>query len=169
MHKEAKDWFKSVKRQHPNHFVNKKVLDCGSLDINGSLRDLFQSCEYVGVDIRKGKNVDVVSTIHDLEWRNGYFDTAVSAEMLEHDQHYRRSILRMYDLLKPGGLLAISCAGYGRAEHGTRRTGDEWGTSPNYYRNIHGIDLSFILNEERFKTFTLCYKEKDLYYVGLKR
>lgn len=37
-----------------------RVLDCGSLDVNGAFRDSFSEHEYMGSDISPGRNVDVV-------------------------------------------------------------------------------------------------------------
>jgi hypothetical protein len=34
--------------------------------------------------------------------------------------HYADSLRAMYRLLKPGGLLVVTCASYGRGAHGTR-------------------------------------------------
>ena len=45
-------------KRYGNLFKNKKVLDIGSLDINGSNRFLFEDCNYLGIDVGEGKNVD---------------------------------------------------------------------------------------------------------------
>ena len=37
--------------------------------------------------------------------------------MLEHDPHWRESVQRMIELVKPGGTLIITCAAPGRGEH----------------------------------------------------
>ena len=62
---------------------------------------LFAAREYVGLDWRPGPGVDVVSLVH--EYKPGrHFDTVISTEMLEHDPHWRESVQRMIELVKPG-------------------------------------------------------------------
>ena len=46
-HKEQRDFCLRVKEKYPEFFKDKKVLDIGSLDINGSNRDLFENCNYM--------------------------------------------------------------------------------------------------------------------------
>jgi len=66
MHKEQKNFCRSVKKQFPEYFRRKKVVDVGSLDINGSNRPLFKKCLYVGIDLIEGKNVDMIGNAHEL-------------------------------------------------------------------------------------------------------
>jgi len=170
-HQEQLDFFLSVKAQFPEYFHHKSVLDCGSLDVNGNLRHLFEDCSYVGVDHRKGSKVNVVSLVHELPIDIQY-DVVVSGEMLEHDQYWWLSLRRMFDLLVPDGLLAISAAGFGRAEHGTQRSdGHDWGTSLNYYSNILEADFYSVFDLPK------CFKKryighnletKDIYFWGIK-
>jgi hypothetical protein len=49
------------------YFIDKCVLDVGSLDINGNNRYLFDNCEYTGLDIGEGPNVDIVMPIHEYK------------------------------------------------------------------------------------------------------
>ena len=42
----------------------------------------------------------------------------------------------MLQLLRPGGLFFMTCAGEGRQEHGTTRTGSRYGPEPEFYRNV---------------------------------
>jgi len=86
-----------------------KVLDCGSLDINGSVRDLF--IDYTGLDRIPGKNVDVVASCHKIPFPDEYFDHVLSLEMIEHDDDFWKSISEMRRVLKPGGKLVITTRG----------------------------------------------------------
>ena len=171
-HVEQQMFFRHVKRQYPQFFSRTRVLDCGSLNVNGTVRDLFSRCEYIGVDIHYGLGVDVISLVHELPFPLHSFDVVVSAEMLEHDEYWKESLQKMYDLLRPRGLLAISMATVGRPEHGTTRTdGQKWGTSPTYYRNILQNDIQALLDT----TMPLVEPQiihnrmsHDLYVYGLK-
>lgn len=169
-HAEQNHFFQSVKGKHPDCFTDKKVIDCGSLDVNGSLKDLFTNCYYVGVDIAPGNNVDIVSTIHALNFKDETFDVVVSAEMFEHDEYWKESLQKMYDMCKKGGLIAISCAGKGRAEHGTTRTGAIWGTSNDYYMNIEPHHIQEIFTDNMFtsKEYQENQNTKDTYFYGIK-
>ena len=51
----------SLKERFPDYFIRKDVLEIGSLNINGSIREFFQQCVYLGVDIGPGKDVDLVA------------------------------------------------------------------------------------------------------------
>src|SRR5208283_1437369 len=69
-------------------FAAGRVLEVGSMDINGSIRPAFgDASEYIGIDLTPGPGVDRVMSAHDLDqaWPAGWFDTVVCCEMLEHD------------------------------------------------------------------------------------
>jgi 2-polyprenyl-3-methyl-5-hydroxy-6-metoxy-1,4-benzoquinol methylase len=87
-HKQQIEFCKKIKYQFPEHFKNIWVLDAGSYDINGNNRYAFENCIYLGVDIEHGKNVDIVSKVHELNFKDGMFDTIITTEMLEHDVFY---------------------------------------------------------------------------------
>ena len=55
-----------VKANYANMFVQKRVLEVGSLNINGSIRQFFAACDYTGVDLGKGKDVDLVARGEEL-------------------------------------------------------------------------------------------------------
>ena len=138
-HPEQQRFFERIKAKYPDKFKGVSVADFGSMDLNGSLKDIFVDSTYVGVDIRPGKNVDVISKAH--EYHSEPLDTVVSGEMLEHDEHWMASLFNMYHLLKDNGLMAISTAGWARWEHGTAKTDGEMGTSPDYYKDFTEDDF----------------------------
>lgn len=176
MHNDVIKFCSEVKRRFPYYFVNKSVLDVGSLDINGTNRYLFTDCHYVGVDLVAGKNVDVVGAMHTLtaaSLGNKYeFDVVICTEVLEHDIHWRSTLRALYERTAPGGLLIITCAGIGRPEHGTHAVspGDSPGTN-DYYRNLSARDLAEALSpEERFFPFAIEYGgNNDLNFWGIAK
>jgi SAM-dependent methyltransferase len=173
-HPAQKEFFRKVKQLYPKNFHLATVIDCGSLDVNGSLKDLFTQSEYTGVDIVAGNNVDVVSHIKDLDYADNIFDTVISGEMLEHDETWRESLQKMYDLCKPKGLVALSCAGEGRKEHGTSRTTGKrgiWGTSPDYYMNLSEQNFREVYKDDMFDVVYYEYNPvaKDQYFYGIKK
>ena len=182
-HLEQQNFCKSVKEKLPDFFKNKKVLDIGSLDINGNNRFLFEDCNYIGIDVGNGNNVDLVSVGHLYDGPDNYFDTIISTEVFEHDMFYEQTITNVMRMLKPGGLFLFTCAAPGRPEHGTRRTGgfdaplllgisEDWA---DYYKNLTPNDIRKVSNFNQ--TFPDCYFEikstdiylpSDLYFYGIK-
>lgn len=170
VHTEPWNLLTEVKQLEPTFFDKKKVLEVGSLDINGTVRGFFSGCWYTGLDIGLGKGVDIVCPIHEF-FAPEEFDVLVSTEMLEHDIHWEESLKQMYTNLKPGGLFIFSCAGPQRHEHGTKRTTPQ--DSPyttDYYRNISIDDFSSILPKDLFSVYQIKYErgEADLIFWGLK-
>lgn len=113
----------SIKARFPQYFSGVMVLDIGSLYINGNNQVLFDADSlYLGIDVAPGRNVDIVCPAHELGLPDATFDTLVSTECLEHDRHWVKSLQNAIRMLRPGGLLLVTCATTGRPEHGTRRT-----------------------------------------------
>ena len=180
MHPEARDFTVFVKNSIVDYFVNKRVLDVGSGDINGNNRFLFTNCEYSGNDVFSAPNVTIVSKTSNLPFEDNTFDTIVSTECFEHDPEYAQSFLKIVRMLRPGGLLCFTCASTGRAEHGTRRTSprDSWGTIgnitgwTNYYKNLVFEDLDNVVHvNDVFSSYAAYYnaRSKDLYFWGIKK
>ena len=122
MHEQAKHFMSWAKSVLGDYFINKRVLDVGSGDINGNNRFLFDGCLYEGNDVIAAKNVTIVSKTKDLQIEDGTLDTIVSTECFEHDPEYEQSFNKIYKMLKPGGLFCFTCASINRPEHGTART-----------------------------------------------
>jgi SAM-dependent methyltransferase len=180
MHIQARDFTLFIKNILPKYFINKKVLDVGSGDINGNNRFLFENCEYDGNDVIQANNVTIVSKTKDLLFLDNTFDTIISTECFEHDPEYKESLLKIYKMLKPDGLFCFTCASTGRAEHGTRRTSpnDSYGTIGNlddmndYYKNLTVMDINEVLELDKlFSVWDSYYnaETKDLYFVGIKK
>jgi SAM-dependent methyltransferase len=165
-----------VREKYPDAFKNKRVLDCGSLDINGSNRYLFDGCIYLGIDLGPGKNVDRISLIHEFTDPDG-FDTVISTECFEHDMYWDKSLRNMIGLLKPGGLLLFTCAAPGRGEHGTKRTSPR--DSPftcereiwcDYFRPLRVEDISQAIElPNGFASYHIIQQGHDLQFYGVKK
>lgn len=172
MHYEVKQYVGRVRGKYPSHFNACKVLDVGSRDVNGSLKDMFFSdCDYTGIDIMEGKNVDFNTSA--VDWNSlgpTEYNTIVCTEVLEHDKDWCQTIDAMISMLREGGLLIITAAGPKRAEHGTKRTTPELSpATTDYYQNIEIEHL-----EQAFKPMCFCKyeygrEEQDIYANGFKR
>jgi len=176
-HQTQREFCEKVKQRFPDSFKKKRVLDVGSLDINGSNRDLFEDCQYTGIDIAPGKNVDLVVLAHELQAPDGSFDTVISTETFEHDQYYEKSLKNIVRVLRPSGIFVFTCATTGRPEHGTRR--NHPGSSPltvarstwqDYYRNLTVEDICEALNIAlTFTEYELSARNGDMFFFGVKR
>jgi len=176
-HPEQQNYMSAVRYRFPDKFKNCRVLDIGSLDINGNNRYLFTNYTYVGVDIGAGRNVDVVCRGHEYKDANP-FDVVISSECFEHDEFWNLTIQNAIDLLKPGGLLLFTCATTGRPEHGTRRTTpkDSPFTSTldnDYYMNLTVKDIVNIIDMNQFSRYSFETAQgttwpQDLYFWGIK-
>uniref|UniRef100_A0A6C0JIE6 Methyltransferase type 11 domain-containing protein n=1 Tax=viral metagenome TaxID=1070528 RepID=A0A6C0JIE6_9ZZZZ len=180
MHLEAKNFTLFCKKLFPEYFIDKKVLDVGSGDINGNNRFLFENCEYDGNDVIEANNVTIVSKTKDLLFDSNTIDTIISTECFEHDPEYKESFNKIYDMLKPDGLFCFTCASTDRPEHGTIRTSpfDSYGTLGNledmsdYYKNLTEVDLNEVLDlNSLFSVWDTYYNcsTHDLYFIGIKK
>lgn len=159
----------ALQNKFPDFFIRKNVLEIGSLNINGSIRQFFQQCNYVGVDLGAGRDVDVVAKGEDLSYADGSFDVVASCECFEHNPEWAKTFDNMVRM--SCGLVFFSCATTGRAEHGTRRSNPH--DAPfcgDYYRNLTEDDVRQEVDLSAFKVYEFISNDKaqDLYFWGLK-
>src|SRR3990167_8536433 len=102
-----------------DHTGFRTVLEVGSGDVNGNIRDLFKDMEYVGIDMRPGPNVDIVLNAHDLrnKYKEGDFDLVVCFDTLEHDDKFWLTVDTMREVLKPGGWMLLGVPGRNCEQH----------------------------------------------------
>ena len=171
-HPQQVNFCQSVVDKFPSKFQNKVVYDFGSLDVNGNNRYLFYNCEYVGIDLGEGKNVDVVSKAHEFK-PTKKADVCVSTEMLEHDIYWDKSLQNMLRLLKKGGVFLITCATTGRGEHGTTNSKSPFASpfTNEYYKNISDEMFLSAVDVKLFSEYELTGNERpyDLYFWGIKK
>jgi len=86
-----KEYLTNLKKEHPEWFENVNVLELGSRNLNGSVREYFTG-KFTGVDWVKGKDVDVVC--------------------------WKESIANNMQYLKKGGVIMFSWGGKGSIPHG---------------------------------------------------
>lgn len=135
----------------PTDIKNKRVLEIGSLDFNGSLREYILSLEpseYIGTDIVSGKGVDVICRAEDLLGIYGpeSFDLIISTEAIEHIFDWRSTINNIKSLCKLNGSILITTRSYGFPLHG-------W---PHDHWRFETYDLKYI-----FSDFTKVMVQKD--------
>ena len=175
-HLEALRFFQLVESANRPALNGVQICEIGSCDVNGGIRSIFSRFKsYVGVDVVPGPGVDEVCKGHLYPALNSSFDLVLSSECLEHDPYWRLTVENMIRLVRPGGIIAISCASTGRVEHGTKRTraSDSPGshTLGDHYKNIDPSDfLGVIKDSAAFSTTVFDYNKYscDIYFAGLK-
>lgn len=173
-HEQQMNFFKQVKQAYPYYFNEQRVLEVGSLNLNGTVRDFFTNCEYLGIDLGPGPGVDLVINGDEYIEPNHYSVT-ISTESFEHNPTWRETFANMYGNTCPNGLIIFTCASTGRAEHGTRRTtptDSPYTCDNDYYMNLTEED--FKQHWDFDKLFTEYYFQYnptpgDLYFYGIKR
>jgi SAM-dependent methyltransferase len=101
-------YFEHIK--NPNAYV----VEIGSQDVNGSLRELCPSKNYTGVDYVHGKNVDVVLTNpYKLPFGDQSTDIVICSSVFEHSEMFWVTFLEIMRILKPHGLFYLSAPSNG--------------------------------------------------------
>jgi SAM-dependent methyltransferase len=169
---------KLARDSFPEYFSDSRVLEVGSYDVNGSVRQFFSSpIEYTGIDLVSGPGVDIVVGGNEFRGPTSYYDVGVSCECFEHDPFWIETFANMIRMVRPLGMVLTTCASRGRLEHGTKRTNPDHspGTQAvgyDYYHNITPRELLFWTNAhlhfEAFRTFYVS-SHKDLFFIGFKR
>jgi SAM-dependent methyltransferase len=174
-HREQQQFCTAVAGEWPQFFTGCRVLDVGSLDVNGNNRGLFTDCDYTGLDIAPGPNVDLVCKCHELIVPDASYDTVISTCAFEHDLYLDRTIETIFRVLRPGGLFVAVCA-FSWPEHGTLSH------SPNdsplttqlpvwsrHYRNVTGWTFyNLIGREDNFRPYYLAENGMDLQFWGVR-
>jgi SAM-dependent methyltransferase len=179
MHDQQINYTKSIRDKFPNHFNHQRVLDVGSLDINGNNRYLFTDSMYLGIDIGLGKNVDLVCKGHEFKTIKK-FDFIISTECFEHDMFWQETLRNLVEnILAPGGMFLFTCATDGRAEHGTRRTTpiaapllEQHGEWFDYYQNLNEAHIRSVIDCDAIFSnyeFSIGHEFHDLYFYGIKK
>jgi SAM-dependent methyltransferase len=137
MHPSVHDWVASQVEKYD--LADKHVLEVGSLDVNGSIRGLFNPNHFIGVDFRPGPGVDFVMNAHNLhDFKAGSFNVVISTEMLEHDDAFWLSMKEMGRVLLKGGHLLITTRGNGFKLHS--HPDDYWRFMPSAREKL--LDLA---------------------------
>ena len=141
MHGEVLNWVSKSLATYKNTQGAKtsgaQVLEFGSLDINGSVKPLFNELtvggSYFGIDVQEGPGVDLVADAS-VYTSDTKYDIIVCAEVFEHTALWGKIIMNAHSLLLPGGMFIATMAGEGRPPHSAI---DENPIRPwEYYKNI---------------------------------
>lgn len=169
-HEAQRQFIGQVKQRFPSSFIGGKVLEVGSYNVNGSVREFFWGpLKYIGLDLAPGKDVDVVCNGAEYKTEER-FDVVISTECFEHDRRWVETFNNMMQLVKRGGLIIFTCASHNRHEHGTPRTSPfDSALATEYYRNLNVFDFEreWHLNT-LFSWYCFEARENDLYMWGVR-
>ncbi|MBB4860586.1 putative nucleic acid-binding Zn-ribbon protein [Novosphingobium chloroacetimidivorans] len=94
---------------------NAKILEVGSLNVNGCLRDAASpTTHFVGLDLEEGPSVDfVIAPGGDLPVEEASFDLVMASSVFEHDVRFWDTFVRMCRAARPGGHVYVNAPSNG--------------------------------------------------------
>jgi SAM-dependent methyltransferase len=150
MHTEAFDFVRRVVQALPRL---KRVLEFGSRNVNGTVREIFTDANsiggiYHGLDLVPGENVFIVADAAD--WRppvseefplaKWLYDAVVCCEVFEHTPRVADICKSAFEVLKPGGVFIVTCASQWREPHSVNGNGPP--KKGEHYEGIFSDDLA---------------------------
>jgi hypothetical protein len=139
-------------RRFVNHFKTAKkisVIEIGSRNVNGTIRDLFPNATWIGLDRAPGPCVDVVGDAERYQPVEPV-DVVICCEVLEHANNWRALIQCAASWLKPDGIFIMTCAGSGRKPHSAVDGGPL--RPDEYYRNLPFDEISGAMQVAGFES-----------------
>jgi hypothetical protein len=108
-------WVESIKPLLPKRG---KVLEIGSLNVNGSVRPLFSGYDYLGIDIQAGQDVDLVMNGNDIgkTWHHE-FEIVIACSVFEHDPFWFKTLDGIKEVIVPHGAFICSVPDFGFSLH----------------------------------------------------
>ena len=107
-----------------------KIVEIGSQSINENIKEhLNKNHEYIGVDIVKGNNVDIVlEDPYKLPFEKDSIDVVISISTFEHTEFFWLSYLEILRILKPTGLFFLNVPSNSKYH---RHSTDNWRFYPD--------------------------------------
>ena len=165
MHEAARRYIQQAVAEHLGRTEGLSVLEFGSYNVNGTVRDHFYGADFFGIDTRDGPGVDFVCDAAEFDGEERY-DVVVSAETLEHAERPAEIVARAHDSLKPGGLFILTAAAPERAPH--NGNGDPLQEGEEHYAGIEPNALAGWLESWDFFRLTHSPEDGDVYAVARK-
>lgn len=96
---------------YPIYQSHDHILDVGSLDVNGSYKQILQTQylhSYIGLDLNSGKNVDIIATsLYEYPLKNNSMKFVISGQCIEHVQDLHKWIKEISRVTMLNGLICI--------------------------------------------------------------
>jgi SAM-dependent methyltransferase len=157
MHLLCKRFFTYARAQYPAYFDGpNRIVEFGSRNHNGSVRPFFTGwITYIGVDLRGGTMVDLISAAKDVPFAPESFDVVVSSSMFEHDPEWRLSLNAMLRCLDPTGILILTWGGSYNQLH------QEEVSIDHKFHPLQGYRVVDFLADRKIHVHECCY-DRDL-------
>ena len=174
-HLQQRFFVAGVKQFLPSYFRDRSVVEIGSLNLNGSVRELFEGCSYLGLDVGEGPDVDLVCHGENYGGAASGTEVVISCEAMEHNPQWKKTWLNTLRLVKDDGLVVMTCATPGRRQHGTVEFNPSdspltVGQRQNHYRNLAATDFTALLQHDAWFSVWGFFEDRsshDLYFFGV--
>ena len=114
MHPTAMQSATAFFQTYASEFVNPTIVEIGSQNVNGSIRDVAPPSNYVGLDFQEAKGVDIVlEDAYTFPLPDNYADMIVTSSCFEHSEMFWLTFLEALRILKPRGLFYINAPSTG--------------------------------------------------------
>jgi SAM-dependent methyltransferase len=109
MHQTAMNNAKAFHDAYVSRLGRLHIVEIGSQDVNGSIRDHFKGHDYIGVDFAPGKGVQVIlDDPYALPFPDSSVDVVLTSSCFEHSEFFWLTFAEVARILKPGGLCYIN-------------------------------------------------------------
>lgn len=173
-HPEQANFIEQLRRRFPGEFNSaRKVLEVGSQNINGSVREFFPAdASYLGIDLGVSKDVDLVIPGELIQLPTAWADITISTECFEHASSWKEILENLIRITQPQGLLILTFAGFERTAHGTVDAGlDASPFTGHYYKNLVPSDIYDAIQVGRYfscHAFEINSESHDTYFWGVR-
>ena len=114
MHPTAMQSVTAFFQTYASEFVNPTIVEIGSQNVNGSIKDVAPPSNYVGLDFQEAKGVDIVlQDAYSFPLPDNYADIVVTSSCFEHSEMFWLTFLEGVRILKPRGLFYINAPSTG--------------------------------------------------------
>ena len=132
MHNSALESFNNFRDVYLTKINNKKLklIEIGSLSVNSNIKNsLKDNMEYIGIDIVKGENVDIVlDDPYKFPFEDKSVDVVISISVFEHTEFFWLTYLEILRVLKDDGLFFLNAPSNSKFH---RHESDNWRFYPD--------------------------------------
>ena len=158
--------FKKTYLDEINHQI--KIVEIGSQSINESIKKyLKKNFTYIGADIEKGENVDLVlKDPYKLPFDDNSIDVIISISTFEHTEFFWLTYLEILRVLKPSGLFFLNVPSNSKFH---RHSTDNWRFYPDSSLALKKWGLKNGYNPEVLEHYTNFETGRDIWndYVSI--
>ncbi len=168
MHSSAIESFKLFNETYLSSLNNLNIIEIGSQNVNSSVKKLLdQNCNYTGIDIAPGDNVDIVlKDPYKFPIEDNSIDVVISISTFEHVDFFWLTFLEILRILKKDGIFFLNVPSNG---HFHRHENDNWRFYPDSGLALEKWGQKNGFNNICLEHFTVDHKGRDIWndYVAI--